>query len=134
MMVVDASVWVSYLLPQDSHHTASESWFDGYIKGGGKVAAPTILLAELAGAVARRTGDIALARQIITAIINLPELNLVAIDHSLSLAAAQIAADLKLRGADSFYIALAQALQIPLVTWDQEQLTRPNKIIQIQTP
>jgi predicted nucleic acid-binding protein len=134
MIVVDASVWVSYLLPQDSHHIASEVWLDGYVKGGGQIVAPALLLAELAGAVARRTGDVALARQLINALTNLPELTLVALDHSLSLTAAQLAADLKLRGADAFYVALAQVLQIPLFTWDQEQLTRTTKIIQTRTP
>lgn len=133
-VVVDASVWVSYLLPQDSHHAASEAWLDGYISGGGKVAAPMLLLVEIAGAVARRTGDITLARQTITTLANLPELSLVELDRSLSLTAANLAATLALRGADTLYVAVAQVLKAPLITWDHEQLTRTGQLIQTRTP
>jgi predicted nucleic acid-binding protein len=134
MIVVDASVWVSYLLPQDIHHFASEAWLDGYIQGGGKVAAPMLLLVEIAGAIRRRTGDMTLARQAIGTLANLPELSLVELDQSLSLTAANLAATLALRGADTLYVTVAQALQAPLVTWDQEQLTRAGQLIQTRTP
>jgi len=62
-VVVDASVWVSWLQSQDVNHHASHFWMGRYNTTQGKLVAPTILLVEVAAAVSRRTGQAALARQ-----------------------------------------------------------------------
>jgi predicted nucleic acid-binding protein len=48
--------------------------------------------------------------------------------------AAQMAADLRLRGAEVVYVAAAYLLQVPLVTWDREQRQRAASVIAVQTP
>ncbi len=50
-------------------------------------------------------------------------------DQALVDAAADVAVRFGLKGADSFYVAVAKQLGIPLVTLDNEQLTRPASII-----
>ena len=132
--VVDASVWVSSLTPGEVHHAASQRWLAAHLAAGGQVVAPTLLLVEVAGAVARQSGDIALGRQAINLVLSLPVLYLVALDRQLSFSAAQLAADLHLRGADAVYVAVAEFVGIPLVTWDHEQLTRIGSRIIAHTP
>ncbi len=48
--------------------------------------------------------------------------------------AAKVAANLRLRGADAFYVAAASRLDIPLVTWDQEQMERARGLVNVITP
>ena len=52
-------------------------------------------------------------------------------DHSLLLEAAQLAAELGLRGADSTYVAVAARLDLPLVTLDVDQRERAGKRVKV---
>ena len=49
---------------------------------------------------------------------------LVDLDHQRARLTADVAADLRLRGADATYVAAAQELNLPLVSWDREQIER----------
>jgi predicted nucleic acid-binding protein len=60
-VVVDASVWVSRLIPQDVHHSASSSWIERYIAAGNLLVAPALLLVEVAASVSRQRGQSVLA-------------------------------------------------------------------------
>ena len=40
----------------------------------------------------------------------------------------------KLRGADAVYVALAEALEAPLISLDQEILDRSRRLATVQTP
>lgn len=133
-MVVDASVIVSRLVPHDVHHEASRKWLTQHIVDGGLLIAPTLLLVEVAGAVARRTGRPRLARQAVAAISRLPGLRLIAVDEVLARAAARVAGRFRVRGADAIYIAAAEALRLPLATWDLEQRERAARVVEIWVP
>ena len=63
MTVVDASVWVSRLVPQDIHHAASQRWLEEQAAGGDLVA----------GAISRRTGRGELAHQAVQVLLRLAE-------------------------------------------------------------
>ncbi len=132
--VVDASVWISRFIAQDVHHRPSRQWLETHLTAGGRVLAPTLLLAEVGGAVVRRVANPMVARQIVRDIIQLPASHLVSVDQQLGASAAWFAVDLRLRGADSVYVAVAHRLQIPLITWDREQLTRTVGWITARTP
>jgi predicted nucleic acid-binding protein len=134
MMVVDASVWVSRLVPQDIHHTASRRWLERRVADGELLSAPMFLLSEVAGAISSRTGEPALARQAVERLTRFPALRLVSVDQRLGKESARLAADLRMRGADAVYVALARLLNVPLVTWDDEQMTRGREVIQAQLP
>ena len=72
--VVDASVWVSRLVPQDVHHAASRRWLEEQAAGGDLLISPTLLLAEVAGALSRRMGQSELAHQAVQMLLRLTEL------------------------------------------------------------
>jgi len=133
-MVVDASVMVSSVLPSDVHHGTSRGWLSRHVDGGGLVLAPTLLLAEVAGALARRTGAPRLGRQAIDALLRLPTLRLIALDEPFAREAADFAARLHLRGGDAVYIAVAAVLGVPLVTWDAEQRLRAARVVDVVAP
>jgi len=133
-MVVHASVIVSRLVPNDVHHEASRRWLTRHIASGGLVIAPALLLPEVAGAVARRTGEPRLARRAVEAVLRLSALRLVALDDILARAAARLAGRLRLRGADAVYVAAAAGLRLPLVSWDFEQRDRASGFVPVLAP
>jgi predicted nucleic acid-binding protein len=134
MYVVDASVWVSIFVGYDAYHTASRQWLDAQVAQGSLIVAPTLALAEIAGAVARRTSHGALGMRSVSAVLRLPITRLVSVDFELARLGAETAAHLSMRGADAVYVALAQRLAVPLVTWDKEQLARGSREAQVLTP
>lgn len=134
MSVVDASVWVSRFLPDDAFHDASRAWLIQVTASGQPLVAPAIALAEVSGAIARRTGDTELGYRIVQQIRQLPTLQLISVDVGLGQLAAQIASERQLRGADAVYVAVAHQLQLSLVTWDQEQMDRVQGFVSAFTP
>jgi predicted nucleic acid-binding protein len=134
MIIVDASVWISFLVQEDGRHAISHRWLTQTLIRGPDIAAPMILLAEVGGAIARRTGTPDLGNKSIDRLLAIPKLRLVAVDHSLGMRAARIAAERRLRGADAIYVAVAAYLNIPLVTWDRQQLDRAAAIVRSSSP
>jgi predicted nucleic acid-binding protein len=67
-------------------------------------------------------------------IVRLTNVTLVFVDDVLAREAARLAAELRVRGADSVYIALARELGLPLVTWDVEQLQRAGPVVESYNP
>jgi predicted nucleic acid-binding protein len=133
-MVVDASVVVSHLVPYDAHHETSRRWLMRHVAAGGLVIVPALLLSEVAGAIARRTGRPRLARRAIDAVLRLPALRLLVIDDTLARAAAALAGRLRIRGADAVYVAVAAELGMPLVTWDVDQRDRAASVVDVVVP
>jgi predicted nucleic acid-binding protein len=133
-VIVDASVWISRFLVQEIHHARSRGWLETRLAAGEPVLAPTLLLVEIAGALSRRTGDPVLAQRVVGDIVLLPESRFINLTSPLAVRAARLASELRLRGADAVYVAVAEALSLPLVTWDREQLTRAAGRIAVRTP
>ena len=134
MTVTDASVWVSRFLNDDAFHVASLAWLTRMISEGRPLVAPASMLAEVAGAITRRTGTTQLGYEVVQRIRRAPSLQLVAIDADLGNYAAEIASSYRLRGADAMYVAVAQRLQLPLVSWDKEQIERAAGLIPASEP
>lgn len=130
-VVVDASVWVSRLVPQDVFHTTVKTWMKERRADGVMFLSPALLLPEVSGAISRRTGEPQLARNAIDGLMRLPGLKLVELDQQLVREAAKLAADLGLRGADSFYVAVAVQLDLQLVTLDVDQESRAASVIAV---
>ncbi|MCC6298885.1 MAG: type II toxin-antitoxin system VapC family toxin [Anaerolineales bacterium] len=128
--VVDASVWVARLVLQDAFHESIKEWMSARLEEGDQFLAPSLLLAEVGGAIARRTTS-SLGMRAIEQLQNLPGLQLVEMEHSLLQEAAQLAAELGLRGADSMYVAVAARLELPLVTLDVDQMERAGKRVEV---
>jgi predicted nucleic acid-binding protein len=133
-VVVDASVGISIFVPHDVHHRPSRRWLDRWLEDGNRVTTPILALSEVSGAVARRTQASSRGHRAAARLRRVPILRLDPLDDLLGEEAAKLAADLQLRGANAVYLALAMHLSIPLVTWDQEQLTRGAAVVQTRVP
>ena len=132
-IVVDASMWVARLVAEDFFYEPVKQWMSARIERDDQFLAPSLLLAEIGGAISRRTTS-SLGLKAIEQIQNLPGLQLVEMEHSLILEAAHLAGELGLRGADSTYVAVAARLDIPLITLDadqREKAVRRVKVLEI---
>lgn len=133
MSIVDASVWVSYYNALDVNHTASLAWVPQQLANQTSLIGPTLVLPEVGGAIGRRVNQVE-AQNVVNNLKSWPLLILIGLDEPLALIAANLAIDLRLRGADAVYVAVAQQLNLPLVTWDREIINRTASIIQAHTP
>lgn len=130
-VVVDASVWVARLVPKDIFHSPVRLWINHLRSEGTELIAPSLILVEVAGVISRRTGSAQLAKRAAIQLQSLPGFRLVEMDNLLLQKAAQLAAELGLRGADSIYVAVASHLEVPLVTLDEDQRTRSKKKVEV---
>jgi predicted nucleic acid-binding protein len=128
-VTVDASVWVSYISTYDVNHTRAQNWISQHLANGGLLTSPLLLVVETASAIARVTQNLVAARHAISQLYSFPRIRLIPLDLALIDDAADIAVSFGLRGSDSFYVAVARQLNIPLVSFDHEQLSRPASIL-----
>ncbi len=133
-VVVDASVWVSGFISKDINHNASRLWIERYIAGGGLQIAPAFLLIEVAAAVSRQAGHPTLGREAIRTLYYVRSMRFMSLDSAFIWTAVEVAADLQLRAGDATYLAVARQLNIPLVSWDREQLQKAGNLATTYTP
>ncbi len=134
MHVIDASVWVSQFVEEDVHHQKSLRWLEHRIAVEDPILLPALVLAEVAGAISRRTGGSGRGHRASNLVEQLPNTRLISIDIDLARLGATVAADASLSGADALYVALAQTFEVPLVTWNRQQLSRGGALTQVVTP
>jgi predicted nucleic acid-binding protein len=133
-VVVDASIWVSWFIDRDVNYHASNMWIQRYITEGGIIVAPTFLLIEVSAAVSRQAGQPAVGRGAVRNLFHVGAMRFKSPDPLLYWAVVEVAADLQLRAGDAIYVALARQSNIPLVSWDREQLQRARSLIATYTP
>lgn len=75
-----------------------------------------------------------MGEELVLLIERIPCLRLVSLDSPLAHQAVQIAAHHRLRGADSVYVAVAQAFNTTLITLDAEMLERGADLVRTTTP
>ena len=131
---VDASVFVNAFNPHEDGHAESLQILAAIQEAGDPIVVPTLLLPEIASAVARASNDPAGAIGYASATAALPQLMLVSLTPAMARQAARLAATHKLRGADSVYVAVARRYGTTLVTRDDEQRSRGAGIVVCQTP
>ena len=124
MMVVDASVWVAAFLMRDVHREEVLAFLHRLIERGEAASVPSLALAEIGGAIARRSNAVEPANRAVDFIRDQRWLEAVPIDGALADAAARLAIAHRLRGADAVYAALAATRGVPLVTLDREMIDR----------
>ena len=121
-------------LPEDLHHARSREWVESRFDQGIPLVAPTIALPELAGAIARRSGSVEFGLRALAAMQRFRRLRVVELGHRLASHSGMLAAELQMKGADSVYAAAADILQIPLVSWDRQQLERAALRVAVLSP
>ncbi len=131
MTVADASFLTSLFIPGDANHLEARSFLTEHARREGVgLAIPTIAIAEAAsgfrqqGVPADRIP--AMLRRLRQATIYHP------VDLPLALRAANITAERTIRGCDAVYVALAERLGEPLVTFDRQQARAADGLVQVQ--
>ncbi|MCK7494362.1 MAG: PIN domain-containing protein [Comamonadaceae bacterium] len=135
-MIVDASVWVSAFLPADAHHGEVLAFLRrAFERGESDRAAQSLPWPR---SVAPSRGEPATRRCAAGAAQRWCEggqlLTIHALDDSLGEAAARLAIDAGLRGADAVCVALAARLDATLVTLDREMMERGAATARIAMP
>lgn len=133
-MIIDASVWIASVLAEDAHHATSLTFMRRFVSEGLIATHPSLVWPEIAGALARRTGDAQLGMKVATDIASKPWIESMAVDVPIAGEAMRLAARLRLRGADAIYVALAVTRRMPLITLDAEILERGRAVAKILTP
>lgn len=133
-MVLDASVLIARFVPADAAHDEAMRIVQTCVTSGARAMGPVILPAEVAGAVARKTGLEHLASVAVLHLKTYPWLTIRLADAALMEKAARLAARHALRGADAFYLALAAEQRCPLVTLDEELISRAPRTIPVLRP
>jgi len=134
MAVIDASVYVALINAKEKEHTSSWAWFEQTKKEQQTIAAPVILLAEVAAALSRGAGDLSLVHRVVGQLKRSRGIELVPVTIALAEQAAVIAGDYRIRVCDAIYVALASQLEDCLITLDPQQLERAAAIVDIRRP
>lgn len=132
--VVDASVLVARVSLAEAHHEEARAVLVMLADRRFAVHLPAIALPEVAAAISRGAGNARWAVQAVVDLLDLPGLQITAVDDRLGRIAAQIAAQNRIRGCDAIYVALAQALGVGLITLDREQRERTPATVTALTP
>jgi len=134
MLTIDASVWISAMSTSESDSVGSRTFLDLVGSSQLTVVAPTLLVVEIAAAVARSRNDQALSIELADAVWTLPFIRWIPLDAELTGTALRLAAKCKLRGADAVYAAVASTYACRLISLDQEHLARLGDFVSVQTP
>ena len=134
MWTLDTSVYVRAADPLDPDGQMCQHLLERLDATAAHILVPRLLLAELAGAIRRLTRDPIRARLALDSLHANPYLQFITLDDHLMDSAAEIAADLGLRGADAVYVAVARRHGSTLVSLDREQRERAGAIVPSRTP
>jgi predicted nucleic acid-binding protein len=131
---LDASIFTRTIDPTEPAHRDCLALLERLHAAATPIVVPTLVLAEVAGAVSRARRDAIRARVVAATLRALPHVTFVALDDELAQQAADLAADHHLRGADAVYVAVARQVNAILVTLDEEQRTRAAPLIPTRSP
>jgi predicted nucleic acid-binding protein len=131
---IDASILTNALNSREQGSQESQKFLARVEQENCEIICPTLLIPEVAAALSRALGDHKKGMAFAMAVRDLPNLTLVSLDDSLAVAAAELAARHRLRGADAVYAAVAKQYQTTLVTNDRQQLERLSGVLPVKRP
>lgn len=134
MFTVDVSVHLNALNPAEEGSSESRALLERLHRRPWPIHSPTLLVVEVAGAVARVLDDAERGLALSEAIRLLPGQVWIALDAPLAADAAELAARHRLRGTDAVYGAVARRHRTTLITRDREQLDRLPPVVPTATP
>ena len=134
MFTVDASVHVNAACLTESGAAESQALIDQLHERPWTVFSPTLLLIEIAAAVARNKNDAMQGMAMAQAVRALPGQVWVPLDEALADQAVRLAVEYRLRGGDAVYAAVAQRHGTTLITRDRQQLERLSSAMTVLTP
>lgn len=134
MFTIDASVHINALSPTEIGSSESQLFLKRVSHRPWPVFSPTLLLVEVATAIARVFDDPEQGQNVAQAVRGLPGQMWISLDESLANEAVRLASEYRLRGADAVYAAVAQRYETVLVTRDRQQLERLRPALTVLTP
>jgi predicted nucleic acid-binding protein len=95
--------------------------------------APDFMILEVTSAVAHQLGA-SIADSTIFYLRSIQRMQYYPLDDELLKRSLDVAITLRLRGGDCIYVALAEQLNLPLVTWDKEILEKASSRVRVWQP
>ena len=133
-LVLDASIAVAAVRPNEPTYVAARARIDGILTGHDEMVVPAIFPIEVTSALARSAGwPVARIAAYVAQLLAAPS-RVAALGERRARAVAQLAASTRLRAADSLYLWLAAHEGVPLVTSDEELLRRGAVVAQVLAP
>jgi predicted nucleic acid-binding protein len=127
-------VFVNAFNPRERGHAESFQILAAIQERGDPIIVPSLLVVEVASALARVSNDTVGAIDYASAAASLPHLTLVSLTPVLARRAGELAARHRLRGADAIYLEVARRYATTLISRDDEQLRRGCGVVICQTP
>jgi len=134
MFTIDASVHINALNPREAGSAESQLCLQRLVATRQPFVSPTLLLVEVAAAIARVLDDADVALELTRGIQALPRQLWVPLNDEVAEMAARLGAQARLRGADAVYAAVARRHGAILITRDQQQLERLSALVRVMTP
>jgi predicted nucleic acid-binding protein len=134
MFTIDASVYINALNPAEKGSPESQALLERVFRRPWPVFSPSLLLVEVAAAVARVLDSAEQGLAVAQSLRALPGQIWAVLDEALAEEAARLAVEHRLRGADAVYAAVARRYGTTLVTRDQQQLGRLQAALPVLTP
>lgn len=134
LYTVDASVFLNAFNVYEEGHIESAQFVQWLETSQEPIIAPTLLLPEISASIGRVYQDSALALEFAEGVRDIPHLTLIPLNEVVGWHASEIAADLKVRGSDAVYIAVAQRYGAILVTLDKEKQARAATAVTALSP
>jgi predicted nucleic acid-binding protein len=134
MYTLDANIFARDADPADPLHITCRDLLEALDKQQRPIIVPNLILAEVAATISRTRRDPIRGRLTAQAITALDHVQLVPLEDALAQAAAELAADRALRGADAVYVAVARKHGCTLVSLDREQRERAAPVVRVLTP
>lgn len=134
MFTLDASIVARSFDPADGAYADCQELIEVLEQRAIPAIVPRLLLAEVAGVVRRLTRDPIRARLAVEVWRSYTHVQLVPLTDQRLDAAAELAADDALRGADAIYVVVAREYGCTLVSLDREQRERAAHRVRTLTP
>jgi predicted nucleic acid-binding protein len=134
VIVIDASVWLSAILPTDAHYHYTVPWKNQIEVSREPIAVPAHFPAEVAGVLSRTGSDRTFIAGTLDLIGSERLFTIYPISAAFGRLCAEVASVAAVRGSDAIYLALAQFLDVPMLTWDRQQRERGAMFCRTMTP
>lgn len=134
MYTLDANIFVRDLDTREPNHAECHALLAALKLGAHRIVVPGLALAEVAGAISRTRRDPIAGRLAAQLLSETANITFVPLDPALAQAAAELAADYALRGADAVYVAVARRHGCTLVSLDREQRERAAAVVTARAP
>ena len=134
MATIDASTIVTLFNARDTNHASCLAWFREAIGDGEPLRAPVTVLAEVAAAISRGTGDRQLARDVATQVRHSALFEFLPVALPLAERAVAISADHDIPAGGALCLAVADTLGDRLITFDPELLKKGPSIVETLRP